>query len=125
VAREALVRILTDREARGDDPSLEKLRTIIRRGDKDFAKNAEKPWESDWRARVSGAASRDFDRRRQRGRPRPTEASAGRGRGPQAGPLCTARSGAEGRLRQGLPRGRSELARRTADPEADHSWTRL
>ena len=43
VAREALVRILTDREARGDDPSLEKLRTIIRRGDKDFAKNAEKP----------------------------------------------------------------------------------
>ena len=43
VVREALVRILTDLEARGNDPSLEKLRIIIRKGDKEFAKNAEKP----------------------------------------------------------------------------------
>ena len=34
VAREALIRILTDLEARGgDDPSLDKLRSIIQRGD--------------------------------------------------------------------------------------------
>ena len=36
VAREALVRILTDLEARGDDPSLDKLRGIIQRGDQKY-----------------------------------------------------------------------------------------
>jgi hypothetical protein len=38
VAREALVRILTDLEARGDDPSLDRLHGIIQRGDQQFFK---------------------------------------------------------------------------------------
>ena len=36
VARQALVRVLTDLEARGDDPSLEILRRIIQREDRKF-----------------------------------------------------------------------------------------
>jgi hypothetical protein len=38
VAREALVQILTDLETRADDPSLNKLRKLIQRGDQEFLK---------------------------------------------------------------------------------------
>jgi hypothetical protein len=45
VAREALVRILADLEARGDDPSLKRLRTIIQKGDQEYLQK-EKPARS-------------------------------------------------------------------------------
>jgi hypothetical protein len=43
LVREALVRILADVEARGADPSLEKLRGVIKKGDQKYRISQKQP----------------------------------------------------------------------------------